>query len=355
MLNDNPYELLGVEKDASVDEIKRAYRRLALKYHPDKNAGDEKAAKQFRKISEAYEILSDEGKRAAFDQGGMKDVETHGHEGFDNEEDIYSRFGDIFGDRFGDRYYQPRATPRRGRDLRFALTTPFRDAALGSNRDITVPIEKSCAACSGSGLREGESLKTCPSCRGTGHSSRQGQREGGFFSVSSECSTCHGSGHLPVNGCPQCNGTGRVAEHSVIGVKIPVGVNSGQVLRLAGQGEAGLNGGPAGDLLVEIEVEPDPTFTREGLNVRSDVSVPVGIALLGGKVDLPTLRGTGSLTIPAGTSSDRVLRVRGQGIWKKEQKGDQLARVVVTVPEQLSKEAQEAVRTYLASESKSDK
>lgn len=347
MLNDNPYELLGVEQDASNDEIKRAYRRLALKYHPDKNADDDAAAKKFRQISEAYEVLSDAEKRAAYDQGGMRDVETQGHAGFDNDEEIYSRFGDIFGDRFGKRYYDRRTAPMRGRDLRFTLPVTFFDAALGSQRDITVPIEKTCTKCAGSGVRGNESPKTCPTCHGSGHSSRQGNREGGYFSVSSRCPTCGGTGHQAAHACDRCRGAGRVGEESVISVKIPAGVDSGQVLRLAGQGEAGTHGGPAGDLLFEIEVQSDKNFTRDGLDIHCDLDVPVHVALLGGKVDVPTLRGSGALTVPAGTSSDRILRIRGQGIWQRDKKGDQLTRIVITVPKELSNEAQEAVKQYL--------
>ena len=342
MLSDDPYELLGITQDASDEEIKKAYRKLALKYHPDKNADNEDAAQQFRKISEAYEVLSDPEKRAAYEQGGMSDVEQQGHQGFENDEEIFTRYRDIFGDRFGQRYHQRQAAPRAGRNLRYFLAIPFRDAALGCQRDLRVPIEHACETCHGTGARGGQTAKVCQTCQGSGHASRQGDREGGFFSVNSACPDCGGTGYEAVEACPVCHGSGRVAEETNISVKIPAGIETGKNLRLTGQGEGGVNGGPAGDLLFEIEVDSDPEFARDGLNIRSDLNVPVRIALLGGKLDVPTLRGTGTLTIPPCTSSDRLLRIRGQGIKTKGNAGDHLVRVVITVPEELSEGTQEA-------------
>ena len=348
-MNDDLYEILGLSKDASPDEIQKAYRKLAIKLHPDKNPGDQKAAEQFKKLSEAYEILSDPEKRAAYDNRGMAGVHDQGFHGFDSAEDIFSHFGDIFGGRT-QQFRQRPTGPQRGRDLRFIVTMDFLQAALGGKQELTVPVLTVCTNCAGRGTTGEGAAKQCGQCRGTGQLDRQGRQHGGVFSIHSVCPACGGSGQSLGPMCSACGGDGRVQTSRKLSVNIPAGTKNNQVLRLAGQGEAGRNGGPSGDLLIEVEVAPHPVFTRDGNHIRSDVQVPIATALLGGKVDVRTIHGTVTLTIPPGTSSDQTLRIRGQGVPARDKPGDHLVRVVITVPKKLSAEAAEAVRQHLSQE-----
>jgi molecular chaperone DnaJ len=341
------YQILGVKKDASEEEIKKAYRKLALKYHPDKNPNNPEAERKFKEAAEAYEVLSNEEKRKLYDARGAEGLRDMGFEGFQTNEDIFSHFGDIFGDIFGRRFYREASRPQRGGDVRFSLSVPFIDAALGASREISIAVHEACGDCGGTGVQGGGSEEACPECGGTGHVSRQGRRQGGFFSVSQPCPACGGTGRKPGQACPTCGGEGRIPRTRRISLKIPPGVNDGAVLRLGGQGEAGLRGGPAGDLLLEIRIEPHPQFTRDGLDIRSMARIPVKTALLGGETDVTTLRGQIALKVPKGTSSDAVLRLRGQGIEARGQKGDHLVRIEVDVPRSLSPEAEEALRKHL--------
>ncbi|MCR9296549.1 MAG: J domain-containing protein [bacterium] len=338
------YEILGISRDASEDEVRKAYRKLAMQFHPDRNPDDEQAAKRFKEVSEAYEILSDAEKRKTYDTRGMAGVQDQGFEGFASNEDIFSHFADIFGSRARTRS-ATRAQP--GRDLRFLLSIDFLLAARGGRREIQAPTLTECSDCHGYGTANGSPPMSCDRCQGTGKVDRESRHQGGFFSVHSVCPDCQGSGVMTGPRCKTCNGDGRVNKPRSITFEVPAGTRDGQVLRLKGQGEAGLFGGPAGDLLVEMEVLPDPQFTRDGNNIRSDVKVPVVTALLGGKVDVRTIHGKVALTIPACTSSDQVLRIRGQGIHKRTEKGDHLVRVVIEVPDSLSAEAQSAIREHL--------
>jgi molecular chaperone DnaJ len=343
------YKIMGVSKDASDAEIRKAFRKLALKYHPDKNPDDPKASEKFKRVSEAYEVLSDPEKRQAYDQRGMAGVHETGFHGFDTNEEVFSHFGDIFGDLFGSRFRQRQAGPQHGHDIRFVLPITFMEAALGGEHELNVPLLDACPACHGSGTAGTEMPATCPSCRGTGQVSRQSRQQGGFFSISSACPQCHGSGKRPGPACDACGGTGHIQKEHRISLKIPPGIDSGQVMRLKGQGEVGLGGGPKGDLLIEVQVQPHPTFKRDATNIRSDIRVPVSMAILGGKVEVPTLKGSVLLTIPPGTSSDQILRIRGQGIPDRRHPGDHLVRVVIAVPKNLSEEGKRAVAEHLTS------
>lgn len=331
-MNEDLYDILGVAKDASEKEMQRAYRKLALKYHPDRNKDDPNAADKFKKASEAYEILQDPEKRQAYDAGGMSGVHQTGFQGFADNEEVYSHFGDIFGEMFGGRARHRPAGPMPGQDLRFVLSVDFKTAALGGKTTIEAPIPQACDDCDGTGALGSGPLEPCDVCGGSGQIARQSAEHGGYFTVASPCPTCEGTGRRGGTRCGKCHGEGRVEAIRKISVTIPAGIESGQTLRLRGQGQAGIRGGPQGDLLIEIRVEPHPTLRREGNNIRSDVKLPLATALLGGKVDVPTLRGAVSMTIPPGTSSDRVLRIRGQGVEAKGIKGDHLVRVVVEVP-----------------------
>jgi molecular chaperone DnaJ len=342
------YEILGVKKDATDDEIRKAYRKLALKFHPDKNPNNPDAEKKFKEAAEAYDVLSDKEKRQAYDSRGAEGLRDMGFEGFRTNEDIFTHFSDIFGDLFGQRFYQERALqPERGADVRGALSVSFTDAALGATREVSLRAYEVCTSCKGIGTEGGAAPEPCPECHGTGHVSKRGRRQGGFFSVSSQCPTCGGSGRKPGKACTSCSGAGRVLREKTLSLKVPPGIADGQVLRMNGQGEAGVHGGPAGDLLLEIHVEPHPEFTRDGLDIRSSIKVPVRTAILGGEVETPTLRGRVGLKVPKGTSSDSWLRIRGQGIATQGGTGDHLVRVVITVPKELSKEAEEALAQHL--------
>lgn len=339
-LSDDLYEVLGVSKDATEAEIQRAYRKLALKFHPDRNQDDPQAAEKFKKASEAYEILKDPEKRKAYDAGGMSGVRQTGFEGFADNEEIFSQFGDLFGDWFGSRM-QRRRGPVPGQDLRFVLTVDFMTAVRGGETTIEVPIPVECPDCEGQGVLGLEAARPCSVCGGSGQVARQTAQQGGFFTVASACPACQGTGQESGHPCGRCRGQGRVTEQRKIKVKIPAGIRPGQTLRLRGQGQAGLRKGPRGDLLIEIQVEPHPTFRREGNDIHSDVHVPVATAILGGKVDVPTVHGVVSMKIPAGTSSDRRLRIRGQGVHTASEKGDHFVRVVIDLEKREFSEAQQ--------------
>lgn len=345
------YEVLGVARAAPEAEVKKAYRRLAMKYHPDRNPGDKAAEGKFKEAKEAYEVLTDEHKRAAYDQFGHAGVDASAgaRAGGFNPADA---FGDIFGDMFGDIFGGGRRAGRgqrvyRGADLRYELELELEQAVFGDSITIRVPALVRCEVCKGSGARAGSAPQTCPTCRGQG----QVRMQQGFFSLQQTCPHCHGSGTVITDPCPECRGEGRVEESRKLSVKIPPGVDSGDRIRLAGEGEAGPQAGPAGDLYVEIHVRPHALFTREGADLLCAVPVSLMTAALGGQVEVPTLDGKVVLKITPETQSGRVLRLRGKGVKpvRGGSTGDLLCRIEVETPVNLSREQKDLLRQLDAS------
>ncbi|MDE2272677.1 MAG: molecular chaperone DnaJ [Gammaproteobacteria bacterium] len=342
------YEVLGVARGTPEAEIKKAYRRLAMKYHPDRNPGDKTAEGKFKEAKEAYEVLTDEHKRAAYDRFGHAGVEASAgaRAGGFNPADA---FGDIFGDMFGDIFGGGRRAGRgqrvyRGADLRYELELELEQAVFGDNVTIRVPALVRCEVCKGSGARSGSAPQTCPTCRGQG----QVRMQQGFFSLQQTCPHCHGSGTVITDPCPKCRGEGRVEENRKLSVKIPPGVDSGDRIRLAGEGEAGPQGGPAGDLYVEIHVRVHALFTREGADLLCTVPISLMTAALGGQVEVPTLDGKVALKIAPETQSGRVLRLRGKGVKpvRGGGTGDLLCRIEVETPVNLSREQKDLLRQF---------
>ncbi|NCF14370.1 MAG: molecular chaperone DnaJ [Gammaproteobacteria bacterium] len=340
------YEVLGVSKSASADEIKKAYRRLAMKHHPDRNKDDSDASEaRFKEAKEAYEVLKDGEKRAAYDQFGHDGVRggPGGQGGYSAE-----GFGDIFGDVFGDIFGGARrgGGPQvfRGADLGYELKLDLETAVAGDSVTIDVPTQVSCDTCDGSGAKKGSEPTTCSTCGGVG----QVRMQQGFFSIQQTCPACKGAGTTISDPCADCHGRGRVRQKRTLSVKVPAGVDDGDRIRLSGEGEAGRNGGPAGDLYVEIRVEPHKLFEREGANLSCEVPVSIATATLGGEVELPTLDGNVSLKVPAGTQSGKVFRLRGKGVTtvRDPRTGDLFAKVAVETPVNLTAEQRELLEKF---------
>ncbi len=337
------YEVLVVSKSATGDEIKKSYRRLAMKHHPDRNAGDESAEAKFKEAKEAYEVLSDSEKRATYDQFGHEGLSRgQGGQGGFGAEGYGDIFGDIFGDAFGDILGGGRRRGRqvfRGADLGYELRLDLEDAVSGDSVTIDVPTQVACEPCSGSGAKEGSEPVTCTTCNGAG----QVRMQRGHFSVQQACPACKGVGTVISDPCPDCHGRGRVRKTKTLSVKVPAGVDDGDRIRLSGEGEAGRNGGPAGDLYVEIRTNPHKIFTRDGPDLACEVPVSIAIATLGGDVELPTLNGNVSLKVPAGTQSGKIFRLRGKGVItvRDPRQGDMFAKVAVETPVHLTAEQKE--------------
>ncbi len=338
------YEVLGVSRNATNDELKKAYRRLALKYHPDKNPGDKESELKFKEAANAYEVLSDPKKREMYDLRGQAGLDDMGFHGFESSSDIFSSFGDIFGDIFGKRFHRERTEPQKGADLRYDMTISFTDAALGGEKQLRFTKSEACEACKGTGAKNGAPT-VCLQCNGTGHISRQQKPVGGFFTISNPCPTCSGSGRKIDNPCNTCNGEGRVTKTRSLSVKIPAGINNGSTLKLSGQGEAGIRGGRAGDLYIYVKIASHPYFKREGLDILYDAHIPFTKAALGGEIEIPTLSGKATLKIPKCTQASQTLRMTGQGIKTKDgRNGNQLVRIIIGMPKKLSERQEELLK-----------
>jgi molecular chaperone DnaJ len=344
------YEVLGVERSADEQAIKTAYRRLAHKFHPDKNPGDKAAEDSFKEASEAYEILSDSDRRARYDRfghaaaGGMPGAQDFGFGGA--AQTINDIFGDIFGDVFGGGGQARRTRARtRGSDLRYHLEISFEEAAFGTLARITIPRPRMCGACSGSGAKPGTGPRTCPTCNGVGEI----RLTQGFFSIARTCHHCQGSGRVIVDKCPTCAGQGAVREEAKVEVKVPPGVDTGTRLKLSGEGEpAPVPGGTPGDLYVVVQVREHPIFTREDTEVLCELPISFTQAALGTVIEVPTLDGPAKLKVPAGTQTGKVFRVKGKGIPSLSGggRGDQHVRVFVETPTHLSKEQREILEQF---------
>ena len=338
------YEVLGVSRDAGDDDIKRAYRKMALKYHPDRNPGDKQAEEMFKECSAAYQILSDPDKRAQYDRFGAAAFDG-GAGGFDFNAGFEDIFSGIFGDFFGaPRGGRGRSRARRGDDLRYNLDLGFEEAAFGSEKTITVPRMASCETCHGKGAKPGTSPKTCAGCRGSG----QVRFQQGFFSIAKTCGQCGGQGSVITDPCAKCQGQGVVRRTQNLSVKIPAGVDTGSRLKLRGEGEAGAAGGPSGDLYVVIRVREHPLFRREDGDVICDIPLSFPQAALGADIEVPTLEGKQRMRIPPGTQSGATFRLKGKGIadLRGYGRGDHVVHVVVETPRKLTKRQQELLEEF---------
>ena len=333
------YEVLGVGKDANEADIKKAYRRLAMKLHPDRNAGDTKTEAEFKDVKEAYEILSDQQKRATYDQFGHAGLDAQagggrGGPGFNPGDAFGDIFGDVFGDIFGGGGRRGRSTVFRGADLRYELALTLEQAVFGDTVNLQLPTLVTCTTCEGSGAKPGTKPVTCRTCDGNG----QVRMTRGHFSIQQPCPTCRGSGQQIEQPCSSCQGRGRMQKHKTLAVKVPPGVDNGDRIRLSGEGEAGQNGGPAGDLYVEIHIQPHEIFQRDGADLSCVIPISYATAVLGGTVEVPTLGGEVALKIPPETQSGRAFRLRGKGVRpvRGSGPGDLYCRVEVETPVKLT-------------------
>jgi len=344
------YEILGVSRSADDKDIKAAYRKLAMKYHPDRNPDDDKAEQKFKEISAAYDVLKDSQKRAAYDQFGHAAFENGG--GGPQSAGFSSSFADVFDDLFGDFMGGRRGGQgrNRGSDLRYNMEINLEDAFQGKKADIRVPSSVTCDACHGSGAEGNSQPVSCPTCHGRGKIRAQQ----GFFTVERTCHTCHGQGRIIKNPCRTCHGAGRVQSERTLAVNIPQGVEEGTRIRLAGEGEAGMRGGPAGDLYIFLSIAPHDLFQRDGMDLFCRVPVSIVTAALGGQIEVPTLSGARArIAIPEGTQSGRQFRLRGKGMpgLRGQGKGDLYVQAVIETPVKLSRRQKELMRQFEAASS----
>ena len=353
MANKDYYATLGLEKGASDDEIKKAFRKLAIKYHPDKNQGDKEAESKFKEINEAYQVLSDPEKKATYDRYGTVDFDgsgfgAGGFGGFDFSE--MGGFGDIFESFFGGGGGGRRRNgPQRGSDLEYTVSLTFEEAVFGVEREISIDRSENCDTCKGSGAKEGTSKKTCPTCNGQGQVRVQRQTPLGSFVSTSTCSNCNGTGSVIEEPCTSCHGRGHVRKTRKIKVNIPAGVDTGNVMPLRGQGNHGTNNGTPGDLYIKINVAPSKKFVRKGNDIYIDANISMGKAALGTEITVATVDGDVKYTIPAGTQSGTLFRLKGKGVPRVNSsgRGDQYVKVIVDIPKNLNEKQKDALKAFM--------
>ncbi len=348
------YTTLGVAKSATTEEIKKAYRKLAMKYHPDRNPDDKEAEEKFKSAAEAYEVLRDLEKRKIYDKYGQEGLRSSGYSGPGNFEDIFSSFGDIFGDLFGfsGGSRQRSQGPVPGNDLRYDMTIPFMDAVHGVEKEVEITKRDTCWTCEGRGIRPGCKNKPCTSCQGTG----QVTRTQGFFSVRTPCPDCRGQGEIITDPCADCHGSGLVSKKKKVSLKIPAGVDTGARMRLRGEGEGGRKGGPSGDLYVVIHVEPHQFFQREGDLIYAELPMSMIQAALGCTLDIPTINGEKSLKIPKGTQPGQTFQLKGEGVHslRGHGRGDMVVEAKIVIPKKLSKKQEELLEEFAELETGKD-
>jgi molecular chaperone DnaJ len=339
------YNILELDRNATDSDLKKAYRRLALKYHPDRNPDDISAEEKFKEINEAYACLSDPQKKANYDQFGTAEGAGAGFGGFN---DFSSSFGDIFGDMFGDIFGdftgRRRTRPTKGQDLRYDLEINLKEAVFGTEHKIKIPRWENCATCGGTGSKPGKGPTVCKTCQGTG----QTKLQQGFFTIARTCGACGGEGKIITDPCSTCRGQAKVRKERTVNLKIPAGVDTGIRLKVSGEGEIGIHGGPAGDLYVVIHVEPHPFFKRKDNDLHCEVPISFVQAALGGEIEVPTMDGSEHLKIPGGTPSGRVFHLRGKGVPKLGGygRGDQFVNVFIDVPKKLTARQKELMREF---------
>jgi len=348
------YKILGVSRDASEDEIKKSYRKIAMQYHPDRNPGNKESEESFKIASEAYEVLRDPEKREIYDRYGIEGLKGTGFTGFRGFEDIFSAFGDIFEDFFGfGTTHRRRTRARPGADLRYDMKISFYEAAFGKETEIEIPKNVLCEVCKGIGTKPGTYPTPCPGCKGTG----QVTRSQGFFTISTTCGQCRGEGKIISHPCKECRGHGKIRKNKTIKINIPPGIDTGSKLRIRGEGEEGERGGGPGDLFVFLYVEPHDFFSREGDDILCQIPISFPQAGLGTEIEVPTLNGKRNLIIPKGTENGEILRIKGEGFQKLRGygRGDQFIQIIVKTPKNLSKRQEEILREFEEISKKKDR
>ena len=354
------YEVLGVDKSASEDEIKRAYKKMARKYHPDLNPDNKEAEEKFKEVNEAYEVLSDSDKKARYDQFGFAGVDpnygagagggAYGAGGFDFG-DLGDIFGSFFGGGFGSAQRRNPNAPQRGGSIRLSVTISFEEAAFGCEKEVSVDRYETCAVCHGSGCADGTSPEVCPDCHGSGQVQVRRQTPMGVFATTSPCGRCGGKGRIIKTPCTACRGSGLERKRRTIQAKIPAGIDNGQTISIRGQGHAGKNGGPSGDLLITITVRPHELFRREGTSVLCEAPITFAQAVLGAELEIPTIDGKVKYDLPEGTQSGTTFRLKGKGIpeLNGRGRGDQYVTVYIETPRNLNREQKEALKKFAES------